>query len=179
MAATILANRDEVARMNPHLSDNNIDNLIELGIPELTFDYGGAIRMNAEQQDAALANGVLVKDEIVEALDMQAGWTPFTNKPKGRIYKRNRLSTVDDYNVIRGRVTPKDYWQSILEPYPPQQGYKINSLVGELALIAPNQQPSESKIYATVKARLEAICQQRETNNLIIWTRIMYVSNCA
>lgn len=38
--------RDVVVRMNPNLSDDQIDELIDQRVPELTFEYEGSVRMS-------------------------------------------------------------------------------------------------------------------------------------
>ncbi|KAJ8129764.1 hypothetical protein O1611_g3866 [Lasiodiplodia mahajangana] len=68
---TVLLNLTSIARMDSHLTTKQADELIALGVPELTFDYGDAVRMtpaehNAVVEKAAKAGAAAIYDDLLK-----------------------------------------------------------------------------------------------------------------
>ncbi|KAI1128033.1 hypothetical protein F5Y10DRAFT_183803 [Nemania abortiva] len=165
--------RDVAVRMNSHLSDVHINRLMEQGVPELCFDYGGELRTTRTEYKAQLAraeenNAYPRYVEIIDSMLADA-FRPFTEnaKTKGRPYHRNRLTGIDDALLIGQARTPSQYWKAVLTQYPIQEGFRPKEVIQHLARIQPNHQPSKSKVYSSVKAKLDAISANRAHNKYV------------
>ncbi|KAI0439792.1 hypothetical protein F4803DRAFT_553759 [Xylaria telfairii] len=119
---------DELQRMNNHLSEDNIDTLIDAKISELTFDYGASLRMNLTIYDHVMKQVDEIGKEIGLAIHSNANWKVFTNKSKGRMYRRNRITASNDANVIKSAKVPRAYWEAVLQQYSIQLYFALDSL---------------------------------------------------
>ncbi|KAI0448238.1 hypothetical protein F5B21DRAFT_224471 [Xylaria acuta] len=157
--------RDEVQRVHSHLSEDQIDTLISLRVPELMFDFGAGLRMTSGAHDKAMEYSESIAEEIKDAIKGNPNWKPFSSKGKGRNYRRNRITSRFDSILASASSTPKAYWTSVLSKNALQKGGSIKKIIAYLATIIPDSQPSEGQLYTTVKKQLEAIAQIREDNN--------------
>ncbi|KAI0116443.1 hypothetical protein GGR51DRAFT_317657 [Nemania sp. FL0031] len=101
----IAHDRLTVQRINAHLSMGDVDNLIELDIPERTFDYEGAIRITPAEHNAIVKKAIENNAKAVykKFLDAQRPWKAFSNAPveKRRVYRENRITQVLDSELLR------------------------------------------------------------------------------
>ncbi|RYC63489.1 hypothetical protein CHU98_g2696 [Xylaria longipes] len=64
--------------------------------------------------------------------------------------------------------TPLQYWQSLFKKHAIQDGFSPTEVMKHLAVIAPDRQLSEPRLYLDVKKNLETVAEHRKKNNFKI-----------
>ncbi|KAI1425994.1 hypothetical protein F5Y12DRAFT_713649 [Xylaria sp. FL1777] len=80
------------------------------------------------------------------------------------IYIRQVLKAVEffkrftnDAELVRAATTLIQPWRQVLERYLVRVNLSVPIVIQQLVTIAPDRQPLESKLYSTVKKRLEKV----------------------
>ncbi|KAJ8123203.1 hypothetical protein O1611_g9651 [Lasiodiplodia mahajangana] len=104
------------------MTTKQANELIALGVPKLTFDYGGAYRPSVQRVLIAAKAGAAAI--YVDLLKKQRHWVGFADvtPKKARNYKENRLTQAPDPETIGEANTLREYWEAVLDRYPIQAG---------------------------------------------------------
>ncbi|KAF2967579.1 hypothetical protein GQX73_g5999 [Xylaria multiplex] len=98
----------------------------------------------------------------MEAVKAHKDWEGSHDKSRNRIHQENRLTGVQDVDLIVNAKTPARYSRIVLKSHPTKRGPNIKKVVEALASIHLHRQPSETNLYNSVLRALKDIANARE-----------------
>ncbi|KAI1103400.1 hypothetical protein F4804DRAFT_232415 [Jackrogersella minutella] len=122
----------------------------EDGFARFKFSYGGKISVTNEEW-ATRQEGIADRLAEVEFPRVCESIQPITGK--------TRTFSPAHEKIIRNMKKPEEFWRKVLEEFPPPKNIDIHDVVKQLVKIRPYEQPSNSKVWKSVRKLLMVVVE--------------------